>query len=162
MPPLYIFFRWPYPSGLQWFSHQGPLPLPHLVRCTVIPVILLSTPRWNTSITLRISPITTQLSLPYNNTNCTTALHRIPRSHTIAPVFNTTLPTISAPSKGFFYWTSQSMLPHATVRTRYINNATSSRGSDFTLIETRLDSKHCCGVVLLIRCSSLTRNVSDS
>ena len=40
-------------------------------------------------------PVTTQLFLPYNNTNFTTALYSIPFYLTVSPIFDTTFPTIA-------------------------------------------------------------------
>ena len=48
-------------------GHFHSLPV---VCCSVIPIIILATQQWETSSTLVISPTTTQLSLPYSNTNC--------------------------------------------------------------------------------------------
>ena len=44
-------------------------------RFTPIPMIRLSAQWWNLPMTFNISPFTTQLSLPYSSTECTTALY---------------------------------------------------------------------------------------
>ena len=79
-----------------------------------------------------MAPCTTQLSLPYNNTDCTTALYRIPHAHTIDPVFDTTFSTISQCLRDFqrfWYRSTQSLLLYASVWPRYIKSATGSRVS---------------------------------
>ena len=74
-------------STTRGHSHSPPV-----VCCTVIPMILLATQLWNPSINFSISPFATKLLLPYNITDCTTALYSIPSARTFAPVFITTFP----------------------------------------------------------------------
>ena len=100
---------------------------PPVIRCTVIPIIILATRWWKPSITLIIYPITTQLSLLYSNTDCTTDLYSMPHARTIAPVFDTTFPTIAhrpCASWRFWYRAAQSLLLYVTLRPRYRNSAT--------------------------------------
>ena len=92
---LYIILDFPSPSGLQWFRHWRALQLPPVAYSAVIPVILLAKQLLNTSSTLSISPITAQLLLPYNITNCTTTLYIIYLVHTVSLVSDTTFPTIA-------------------------------------------------------------------
>ena len=104
-----------------------------------------------------MAPCTTQLSLPYNNTDCTTALYRIPHAHTIDPVFDTTFSTISQCLRDFqrfWYRSTQSLLLYTTVNHRYGKAISRSRGSVFTLIDTWITSKQCWSVTCLICHSS--------
>ena len=54
----------------------------------IIPVILLDARLRNPSRIFSIPPVTTLLSLPYNITNCSTALYIILRAHNVPPVFS--------------------------------------------------------------------------
>ena len=71
------------------YSHSPPAP-----RFSVSPVIRRASQWCKPSRTLSISPITIQLFLPYNSTDCSTALYIAPRDRTIAPVFSIPLATI--------------------------------------------------------------------
>ena len=58
---------------------------------TVTPTILLATRLWNTFSASIMAPVTTQILIPYYNTNLTTALYSIPCARTTNPVFFTTI-----------------------------------------------------------------------
>ena len=88
-----------------------------------------------------MAPVTTQLSLPYNNTNFMTDLYTTPRNCIIAPVFYTTLPTLAHHRSGvprFFYRVAQSLLLYTTVQPRYGKAMTKSRGSELTPIKNHV------------------------
>ena len=74
---------------------------PLSVRRAVIPAKLLATQWRNPSSTFSMAPVTTQLSIPYNNTDYTTDLYNIPLARTVAPVFVTTFPTIAHRRRNF-------------------------------------------------------------
>ena len=79
----------------------------------VIPVITLATLWWNTYITFSTAPVITQISLPYNITDWTTALYIISRARYVAPVFATTFTTIAHRCRSFWrfwYMDAQSLL----------------------------------------------------
>ena len=125
---------------------------PHVVRCSVIPVILLATWWWKPSSTLIISTITTKLLLLYNNTDCTNELYSIPRAHTADPVLKKNSSTTTHRLRAFprfYYRSAQLLLLYETVQPRYGNAAAGAIGSEFTLIKTRLASKHRFRVLLL-------------
>ena len=83
-------------STTEGYSHYMPGPC-----FPVIPMIRRAA-RWrNPSRTLRISPVTTQISLTYNSTNCVTALYIIPRARTVATIFASTLTIIPHPPPRF-------------------------------------------------------------
>ena len=109
---------------------------PLIVRRIVIPVIIFATQWWNPSGTFSMDPVTTQISLPYNNTNCKTDLYITPpHAHTVAPVFIITLRTIYQRCRAwrrFWYRASQDLLLYATVQKKYGSAAAVSRGSYFT------------------------------
>ena len=66
-----------------------------LVVChAIILVILLATQLWNPSSNFSISPIATQLTLPYNNTDYTTSLYIISCARIDSLIFVTNLSTI--------------------------------------------------------------------
>ena len=53
---------------------------------------LISCYLWCNAIrSLSISPVTNQISLPYNSTNCATAMYIAPWSRTVAPVLSSTI-----------------------------------------------------------------------
>ena len=95
LTPLHIIIDLPYPSGLQYFSHWGEIPLPNHRKMRRNPCGTSSYPMMKSSSTLSISPVTTQLSLLYSNTNCINALYSTPLACNVAPVFYTTFPTIA-------------------------------------------------------------------
>ena len=84
------------------------LPAPHVA---VIPVIRLVARCWNPSSTFIISPVTTQLLLPYSSIDWVTALYIIPRSHTFAPVFSNTLAITPPPPPAFALSSGYDPLP---------------------------------------------------
>ena len=58
-----------------------------------------------------MSPVIIQLSLPYNNTNCTAVMYSTPRAQTVAPVFVATFPNISHYRRDFqIFWYRESQL----------------------------------------------------
>ena len=63
-------------------------------RFSVSPVIRRAAHWWNPSSTLSISPITTQILLPYKSTNYATTLYIDTRARTVAPALSSTLATI--------------------------------------------------------------------
>ena len=134
-------------SATRGHSHS-----PLVVRCTIIPVILLATWWWKPSSTLIISTITTKLLLLYNNTDCTNELYSIPRAHTADPVLQKNSSTTTHRLRAFprfYYRSAQLLLLYETVQPRYGNAAAGAIGSEFTLIKTRLASKHSFRVLLL-------------
>ena len=68
------------------FSTAGYSQYPPAPRFAVIPVIRQVDLWLNAVRTLRISLVTTQLSIPESNTNCTTTFYIDPWARTIAPV----------------------------------------------------------------------------
>ena len=76
-------------STNEGYSHSPPA-----LRFPVIHVIHCAAPWWNPATTLRISPVITQLSLPYNSTDSATAFYIAPQAHTVAPVISSTLATM--------------------------------------------------------------------
>ena len=76
-------------STIEGYSHSPPA-----LRFSIILVIYCAA-RWqNPYRTLSISPVTTQLSLPYKITDCATAFYIAPGARTVATVLSSTLATI--------------------------------------------------------------------
>ena len=60
---------------------------------------------WNSSRTLIISPVTTQILLPYNRTDCATALYIYTWDRTFAPVVSSIFATITHRLRDFYrFW----------------------------------------------------------
>ena len=76
------------------FSTAGYSQSPTAPRFAVIPVIRRFDLWLNAVRTLRISLVTTQLSIPESNTNCTITFYIDPWARTIAPVLYKTLAII--------------------------------------------------------------------
>ena len=71
------------PLGCILYSHPPPA-----LRFAVIPVICCAALWWNSIRALSISPVTTQILLPFSNTDWSTALYISPWSRTVSPVGN--------------------------------------------------------------------------
>ena len=71
------------------YYHSPPTP-----RFAVSPVICRSAWWWNPPRSLRIYPVTTQISLPYKSNDCATDLYISPWARTVAPILSSTLATI--------------------------------------------------------------------
>ena len=99
LPPPNLLPYWVNPRGFHCLHYRGYSHSPPAPRFAVILVIRRSVWWWNPSRTLIISPITTQISIPYNITDCATAFYIASRACTVAPVFSSNLTTIPATSK---------------------------------------------------------------
>ena len=79
------------PHGFHCLHYRGYSHSPLVLRFAVIPVILCAAWWRNPARILSISLVTTQLSLSYNVTNCTTALYIAPRARTVGTVLSISL-----------------------------------------------------------------------
>ena len=90
------------------YSHS--LPAPHFV---VLPVIRHAARWWNAIRTLSISPVTNQLSLSYNVTDCAATFYIAQQARNVDPVMSITLaivPHCLRALQKFMYAASHSLL----------------------------------------------------
>ena len=109
----------------------------------LIPAIRQEDMWGNPSSKFNVSPVITQLSLPYISTVCATGLYRIPLACTIASVFVGTLDITPHRCRAFcMLWLTAalSLSLYMMVRTRYIKAYAGYSSSIFPWIENRLAS----------------------
>ena len=123
-------------------------------RFAVIPMIHCTARWWYTIRNLSISPVTTELSLPYSNTNFSPALYISPRDRTVAPIISRTLDIIPHRLQNlrrFRYTDAQYLLLYATVRPKYGNASNGGKVSELIWNNILRAPKQCCRVSRL-RC----------
>ena len=91
---MYTSMEWS-PSAFIASTTKGQYQYPFASRLAIIPVICRAAWWWNPPRTSSISPVTSQLLIPYKSTECSTALYIDLRACTVAPVLYSTLANIS-------------------------------------------------------------------